>query len=301
MFFKKNIQRVIISLLILGTTTSIGELSAYAQQEERNIGTWNMQGANAETENKWNEDVANLMNQLDILALQEAGRVPRSANPLVPLTNSINTGWGTINGQMILDGITVREYTWQGTRTRPGYYIYWGNTDPNGNRVNVALVTRQRADQVISFRPIGRITLTGRRIEARRSVIGLRFGNFWYFSVHARSGVSLNSPANDVPYITEGIHNVVDFLARQDETTYRWTALGDWNQDYVQLRDRGNYTGRAYTNDVGQGTYPATDPQSTYDFMITSPDLEFERFSGTVLSLTDSDHLAQKFTFTRRF
>lgn len=56
----------------------------FANLENFNVGTWNLQGSSAVTESKWSVSVRQLVsgaNPLDILMIQEAGTLPRTATP----------------------------------------------------------------------------------------------------------------------------------------------------------------------------------------------------------------------------
>jgi cytolethal distending toxin subunit B len=253
------------SLLASGAVSLVDISPVYAADER--LGTWNMQGSSNPTENKWRVFIVKLLQQnLNVLALQEAGTPPASAIPS-SLSPAIfqNTGWSSDGSNAIGDGAVVTQYAWNiSTQSRPNtYYIYWANTDPSGNRCNNAIVTRKPAEQVISFLPPG----------SRRSVIGVRHGSTWYFSVHARSGEMPSSSTNDVPSITQSIGTVVGQLAAGSPVT--WVALGDWNQEPASSPSfpappasagpgpRG-FWGQAQTIP----TYPSTSPspQVTYDY-----------------------------------
>lgn len=57
---------------------------AFANLENFNVDTWNLQGSSAATESKWSVSVRQLVsgaNPLDILMIQEAGTLPRTATP----------------------------------------------------------------------------------------------------------------------------------------------------------------------------------------------------------------------------
>jgi cytolethal distending toxin subunit B len=259
------------SLLASGAVSLVDTPHAYA--EGLRLGTWNMQGSSAVTENKWRTTVQQLIRagggvDLDILAVQEAGSPPSTAQGQ-SLAPSIfqNTGWPLGIG----NGATVEQYDWNiGTTTRPErYYIYWAKTDPSGNRCNNAIVTDQAAQQVVSFLPPG----------SRRSVIGVRFGSTWYFTVHARSGVGATSTANDVPSIVESINTVVAQLPGPS-TGSTWIALGDWNHEPASVPSfpKGVIPGSSkfdyyFPNPNGSNstpTYPSTNPQRTYDYYLNN-------------------------------
>jgi hypothetical protein len=301
MHFKQiSLRCLMTGSILIGTVSLVSTLpaligslpAAYAQDNrERRVGSWNMQGSSAATENKWQSGVANLMQQqrYDVLALQEAGGVPDSVvnNPQTP-ANFRNDNWNNVpnnGGQFINNGVDVTLYNWLGTSTRPGYYIYYAQTDPNGNRVNLAIVTRRAADEVISFRPGC----------ARRPVLGVRLGRVWYFTVHGRSGVRDNNRnVNDGPDIANGINAVVDYLGLNVPGDYNWIALGDWNHTPQGLI-AAEPLGVGLRIEGGQATYPAVFPQRAYDYMVT--DINFPRIRQRVLDLRLSDHAVSGFNF----
>lgn len=84
-------------------------MSAFADLTDFKVATWNLQGASARTENKWNVNIRQLIsgeNAVDILAVQEAGSPP---------------GTATDTGRVISSpGIPVRELIWNlSTNSRP--------------------------------------------------------------------------------------------------------------------------------------------------------------------------------------
>jgi cytolethal distending toxin subunit B len=276
------------SLLASSAVSLVDTPRAYA--DGLRLGTWNMQGSNAATENKWRTTVQQLMQQgggvdLDILAVQEAGSTPTTAQgQTLPASIFQNTGWPLGIG----NGAQVNQYEWNiRTTSRPErYYIYWAKTDPSGNRCNNAIVTDEPAQQVISFLPPG----------SRRSVIGVRFGSTWYFTVHARSGVGATSTANDVPSIVESINTVVDQLPGPS-TGSTWIALGDWNHEPESIESFATgvipgvsefiYYFPPSSSSNATPTYPSTNPQRTYDYYINSkPDIlsDFQVQINNILS-----------------
>ncbi|MGL4746065.1 MAG: endonuclease/exonuclease/phosphatase family protein [Dermatophilaceae bacterium] len=162
---------------------------------------WNMQGANHATENKWNIGVTQLMGTCQVLALQEPGALPDSVTAL----NTINLPQGDVE---------VSE--WNNTSRNLGYRIYWMNTDPNSNRVHLAIVVPA------SLSVTGVTTFT--KPGWNRPVMGILIGNTWYFTVHANA----SSPNN-----AQGILSEIDYQVHQYEiehdTQFTWIALGDFN------------------------------------------------------------------------
>lgn len=114
----------------------------FANLENFNVGIWNLQGSSAATKSEWSISVRQLVsgaNPLDILMIQEAGTLPRTATP---------TGRHVEQG-----GIPIDEYEWNlGTLSRPDrVFIYYSRVDVGTNRVNLAIVSRMQAEEVICF------------------------------------------------------------------------------------------------------------------------------------------------------
>ncbi len=114
----------------------------FANLENFNVGIWNLQGSSAATKSEWSISVRQLVsgaNPLDILMIQEAGTLPRTATP---------TGRHVEQG-----GIPIDEYEWNlGTLSRPDrVFIYYSRVDIGANRVNLAIVSRMQAEEVICF------------------------------------------------------------------------------------------------------------------------------------------------------
>lgn len=140
-----------------------------ANIEDYRVSTWNLQGASANTESKWNVSARQLLtrdNPANILMVQEAGSIPTSA---------IRTGRLVQPG-----GTPVEEFTWElGTRYRSRMvYIYYAPIDVGARRVNLAIVSDRKADEVIVIRQVVVAT------DTFRPVIGIRIGNDVFFNIH---------------------------------------------------------------------------------------------------------------------
>lgn len=101
-----------IIFLILSFNLLFGVLENY------NSGTWNLQGASASTESKWNISIRQLVtgaNPMDILAVQEAGVLPSTAIMTPRQVQPVGVG------------IPIHEYEWNlGSSSRPNsVYIYY--------------------------------------------------------------------------------------------------------------------------------------------------------------------------------
>ncbi len=180
----------------------------FAKPEDYKIATWNLQGSSAITESKWNISVRQIIsgeNPADILAVQEAGNLPQTA---LPTGRSINQG-GTI----------VTEHLWQlGSISRPfQVYIYYAQIDTGANRVNLAIVSRIKADEIIILPP---------PTVASRPLIGIRIGNDVFFNIHALANGGVDAPAI--------INSVFDRFRNMPNIT--WMILGDFNRSPESLR-----------------------------------------------------------------
>jgi cytolethal distending toxin subunit B len=224
------------------------------------VATWNLQGASHSTEVKWDSGVAPMMSQNRLVALQEAGSVPDRARFWEDhsLTDSAGRQW------------TVREYNWLGSDSRLGYWIYWLETDPNGRRVNLALVSATHAADID--------VVAG----PNRPGLGIRIGVDWYFSVHGSAG----NHGGDVPTLLGNINNAVANKGYDD-----WFALGDFNREPETLENIPNL---GVVCPPASPTHPATAPVSKFDYMVR----DFEpKLTGDVLQLQMSDHLPARFSF----
>ena len=193
-----------IVLMLLSFSLLFGKIEDYI------VGTWNLQGSSASTENKWNVSVRQLItgdNPVNILMVQEAGRVPATARP---------------TGRAIQPGGTpIEEYTWDlGTRSRPhSVFIYYANIDVGARRVNLAIVSARQADEVFVIR---QETIAP---QVSRPVIGIRLGNDVFFNIHA-----LASGGGDATALVTAVHD--HFL---DSPNLNWMIAGDFNRDPASL------------------------------------------------------------------
>lgn len=173
------------------------------------IATWNLQGSSANTESKWSVSVRQLVtgdNAVDVLAIQEAGSLPSSANPTGRIVR-------------LSTEIAVEEYMWDlGTRSRPdNVFVYYAPVDAGANRVNLAIVSRMRADEIIILPPPTVVS---------RPIVGIRIGNDVFFSIHA-----LANGGTDAPAIVNAVFS--HFTSRPE---INWVIAGDFNRSPDSLR-----------------------------------------------------------------
>lgn len=183
----------------------------FAALDDFEIVSWNMQGSNASTESKWRGNIIPLiLGGAEIILLQEAGQVPATA--MTPTGRQFNTP------------ITVTEHIWNiQTRSRPrNLFIYFINTDPGGNRVNMAIVSRVRADDAFV------LTHTAGTV---RPAMGIRIGMDAFFTIHAGS-----PGGNDAPRLINAVSDFFTNNADPDLRNVRWFVGGDFNRSPDSFR-----------------------------------------------------------------
>ncbi|MFC3384741.1 exonuclease/endonuclease/phosphatase family protein [Couchioplanes azureus] len=181
---------------------------AHAAVGERTVITYNMQGGSSQGESAWSTEVGHTLSPDNnpggaelVMSLQEAG----SAD-WVPGRHTDTQTLIPVNGG---PAFTIRTYSdWEQHRTP--YTIYWVPTDPNGNRVNLAILVPSRQ------RPQGRMLVTSPM--GGRPAFGIRLGQTWYFTVHGFTG-----SGNDMPPLLREIAAAVGSAP--------WHVFGDFNVD----------------------------------------------------------------------
>lgn len=203
-------KRLLFIALWLLSMESFSSLNKY------NIATWNLQGSSASSESKWNINVRQLITgsqSADILMVQEAGSLPLSAVQTERVIQPVGVG------------IPINEYRWNlGTATRPNIvYIYYSRLDVGANRVNLAIVSRFRADEVFVVR-------SSTTVLQARPAIGIRLGQDVFFSVHA-----LASGGSDAVSLVENVYRFFNDDATR--RNYSWMLVGDFNRSPVSLQN----------------------------------------------------------------
>ncbi|QPR29430.1 cytolethal distending toxin subunit B family protein [Edwardsiella hoshinae] len=200
-------KRLILSLFALLLPYSVN-----AALTDFKVATWNIQGSSARSESKWNVNVRQIISgsgAVDILMVQEAGTPPESA---------VDTG------RIISAGIPIRELTWNlGSNSRPQQvFIYFAQVDVFAGRVNLAIVSQRRADEVIVIPSPS---------TASRPVIGIRIGSDAFFSAHA-----LANQGADAPAIVDSVYSFFRNNPRAEIQATNWMIAGDFNRAPDSLR-----------------------------------------------------------------
>lgn len=195
------------------------------------ITTWNMQGATNSADSKWTIGVQQLLApdkavDSDIVCLQECGAAPPSAVAAVAPAWIGNPPAGLVTGY----------YTWKPSKVT--YYVVWAQTDPNGNRVNIALAS-QNAPANLLYAPPG--------LVGGRPAIGMLVGGSYVFSIHGFSG-----SGNDDPGLINNVYAM---------GTPNWYVAGDYNREpNTWVPPHGVLC------PPDKPTYPAT--KRKYDYMV---------------------------------
>lgn len=239
--------------------TLLATTQVFANLEDFKVATWNLQGSSAANENKWNVSVRQLITgpgAADILAIQEAGVLPSTAM----ITERVV--------QPATIGIPIHEYTWNlGTASRPDtFFIYYSRVDVGANRVNLALVSHRRADEVIIIPPPTVVS---------RPIIGIRIGNDAFFSAHALANRGIDSPAI--------VRAVFDYFNNHPtQRGVNWMIVGDFNRvpSNLQRTLDTSEPGVARHINIIAPTTPTQQSGGTLDYGIVGNSLSF---SGTAL------------------
>src|SRR3989454_8622761 len=259
------VARVITAVALAASCLPVaGTPAGAANLEQHNPVTYNMQGASADTTPKWSSDIPGLLNH-DVIALQEAGPLP----PLDP------NGVFSYQDRRSVNGMTVYHYLRNfGTRSRPNFrHVYFMQTDPNGNRVNLAMVTQNPADQTWFLAPA---------FAGSRASFGVQFGNTVFYTMHGLSG-----GGNDVPNM---VNRIVD---GSQANGLDYAILGDFNRDPSTLIG-GPLRASAHIYRSGRATQQSG---GELDYMVASRDMGALGllYQGHRLGGFSSDHYPVEF------
>jgi len=242
--------------------------------------SYNMQGATSGQDSKWTTTIGGYIQRTEVVALQEAGPTPPGsfvAN--IPLFGLGLPPFGRAS--------FVQHHRWRFGFA--SYEVYFLQTDPNGTdangnpryvggRNNIALVTQRAADEV---------TAVANPAAGGRAALGVRFGDTWYFSFHARS---LGGAPNDGPNML-GLLNAFVTGRGMNEN---WVVLGDFNRDPRDLRADLNQDflpGTIYTALDGNGNpLPTQQNGHALDYLVASENLN--GIQANRLAGASADHYA---------
>src|SRR5260370_21830801 len=156
-----------------------------------------------------------------------------------------------------------------GTRSRPTFrHVYFMQTGRNGNRVNLAMVTQNAADQTWFLAPA---------FAGSRASFGIQLGNTVFYTMHGLSG-----GGNDVP-------NMVNRIVDGSQANHLdYAILGDFNRDPSTLIG-GPLRASAHICRSGQATQQRS---GELDYMVASRDMGalWLLYQGHRLGGFSSDH-----------
>jgi hypothetical protein len=293
-------KTILILFFITFSLPSLSDIHSFKKA------TWNMQGSGGGS--KWSNNVLNtILNRgsasaPDIVAIQEGGAGPGyysggSFFPITGVTQLPEPGSPQSSIPVDSQGYTagdpeVVEFEWRIRGVTDPYYVYGviSDTLQNGNpgRVNSYIVSRQRADEVVSIAHRHQDSISGVRPH-----FGIRIGTSYFFSVHS---ISSNNAAADTAYRLETIERYVSSQGPQ----YDWAAMGDFNADpanvalqtarYPELDD----VQTIHTGDVTQMSGGELDYMFFRD-VGGATSLQASIFFAAIISMYNSDHFPVRF------
>ncbi|MFD5813069.1 ricin-type beta-trefoil lectin domain protein [Streptomyces sp. NPDC127038] len=204
--------------------------------------SYNMRGS--DNGGRWDSELVELVRRNPVVALQEAGSGPPPPGPQLQ-NNFERLRLHRTRPYNQPDVVTVTRWPLGSEGRGESRFVYFLQTDPrritgtsqdtwDGGRVNLATVTDARADEVEvienpSYDPDP--NAPNNRYRAR-PLLGLRFGNTWYWNIHARGEDVVEH--NGRPGLLDELR---DFAARPAQRGRSWVLAGDFNRDILNRTD----------------------------------------------------------------
>jgi endonuclease/exonuclease/phosphatase family metal-dependent hydrolase len=250
-------------LVAFAAVNVVAPARAFAALGDLPLITYNMQGATSGEDSKWTTTVGGYAARAEIVALQEAGPTPPPPAPGTQLNIIPLPGVGL---PPVGNAPFVQHVSWRSGFVN--YEVYFLQTDPNGGtyvggRNNVALVTQRPADEV---------TAIANPAAGGRAALGVRFGDTWYFTLHARAVA--NNEADQMVAL------IAAFAGGQGRN---WVVMGDFN------REPGNLPIPAGSRIYNPG-FPTQQNGQELDYMVAAENVggvQVNRLFGA-----SSDHYA---------
>ncbi|MFJ4349824.1 endonuclease/exonuclease/phosphatase family protein [Pseudomonas sp. NPDC089428] len=268
-----------------GSLIEVGRQTFQGFGVDIRVASFNLQGLNAQGNNKYQSHILPMLAQHDIVAVQEAGDAPPSSQLVAQLTVTDQFGAQHL----------VNQYIWQaGTLARPlNYYLYV--LDVNRLRVRLAMVVTEQVqvDEVVVIAD-GVPRMAG--LQTARPVLGLRV---------RLGGMTEAVAILNFHAISNGGANCSRVLR---EVTWhvgaRYALVGDFNRDprppNRAFPRRGNWVNPPGIGEVvmAQGpTHPSFGPTQMLDYAVTNGTREPSEL-GRVGPVMDSDHRSVSYTFS---
>jgi Endonuclease/Exonuclease/phosphatase family len=229
------VAAVLAVLAALATNVTLTATVAQAVNNDgtSSFATYNMHGS--DNGSRWTSEIQSLVANNAVVALQEAG-----AGPPPPVDDHrSNFRQIRLTPGRAPQPSSVTFVTWAGGPNGSNRYVYFLQTDPrrvansdldtwDGGQINLATVTDTPADEVRvlenpAYDPDP--NAPNNRYRAR-PLLGLRFGNTWYWNTHARG--------EDVPGLLDQVRN---FAAQPDQQRRNWVLAGDFNVNILNRTD----------------------------------------------------------------
>ncbi|GAA1925428.1 hypothetical protein GCM10009753_68490 [Streptantibioticus ferralitis] len=287
---------VLSVLAALATSVTLTATAAQAVNDDGTspFATYNMHGSDNGL--AWRSEIAPLAATNHVVALQEVG-----AGPPMPVDDHRSNYYQIrLTPSRAPQPSSVTRVTWPAGPNGSSRYVYYLQTDPrrvahtgqdtwDGGQMNLATVTDTLANDVRvlenpAYNPDP--NAPNNRYRAR-PLLGLRFGNTWYWNTHARG--------EDV----QGLLDEVRDFAATDRRN--WVLVGDFNVDILNRTNdqaRNSLHLRADETLVrnGQPTFINGNTPSELDYAVTRglP----AGFTATVPQGGGSDHVPVEFAQT---
>ncbi|MFG2147227.1 endonuclease/exonuclease/phosphatase family protein [Streptomyces sp. NPDC048696] len=228
--------------------------------------SYNMRGSDNGA--RWTNEIVQLVERVPLVALQEVGSGPPA--PVDNIVRDMRLGRTRPHNQ---------PSSYQFSRWMAGgveRYVYFMQTDPrringtnqdtwDGGRVNLATITDTPATEVrVLDNPAYDPDPNAPDNQYRaRPLLGLRFGNTWYWNIHARGG--------DVQGL---LREVRTFASRYDQRGRNWVMVGDFNVNILNRTTAQAHDQSLHLNAdesllrTGRPTYINSDEPSELDYTI---------------------------------
>lgn len=283
-----------LAVLATNVTMTASTAQAVSGDGDSPFVSYNMHGSDNGT--RWNSEVRPLARNNPLVALQEVGNGP-------PPPASSDPG---DSEQIDLDprphGLpgSVQHVNWRVGRGGTTRHVYFLQTDPHrighaqqdtwdGGQMNLAMVTDTPADEVRvlenpTYDPAPHAPNNRYR---SRPLLGLRFGDTWYWDTHARG--------EDVGGLLDQVR---DHAARDGRN---WALIGDFNRNILNRTDEEAHNRTLHLRGdeelvrSGQPTFINGDGPSELDYAVTHG---LPGFNATRPRGAGSDHAPVHFART---
>ncbi|MEU7164100.1 hypothetical protein AB0A70_05560 [Streptomyces morookaense] len=266
----------VVAALATNLTLTVTTASAVNGDGSSPFATYNMHGS--DNGSRWTSEVEPLAATNSLVALQEAG-----AGPPPPAHDNDRREFHQIRltPNRAPQPSSVTRVTWAGGPNGSNRYVYFLQTDPrrvagtnldtwDGGQMNLAFVADTQADDVhvLENRFYNADPNAPNNRYRARPLLGLRFGNTWYWNTHARGEDVVGHPGQ--PGLLDQIRT---FMDTPDQARRNWVLVGDFNVNILnRTNDQAHQSLQLRAGETllrtGQPTYTGNRP-SELDYAIT--------------------------------